>query len=78
MTTNKLAFFKLQEQDFVMQVELGDDATYSVIGMGSISFYMPSGDVLELHDVLFVPRLSKNVLSVSCLTDLKCVVEFDD
>jgi hypothetical protein len=32
-----------------MQVELVDDAKYSVIGMGSISFCMPAREVLELH-----------------------------
>jgi hypothetical protein len=36
-------------------VELGDDATYPVVGVGSISFQMPSGDVLELSGVLYVP-----------------------
>jgi hypothetical protein len=61
-----------------MQVELGDDAKYLVIGMGSISFCMPTGEVLELHEVLYVLGLTKNLLLVSCLTDLKCMVEFDD
>jgi hypothetical protein len=51
-----------------MSVELGDDATYPMKGLGSISFWMPSSDVLELNDVLFVPGLKKNLLSVSCMT----------
>jgi hypothetical protein len=61
-----------------MQVELGGNATYLVIGMGSISFCMPSSDVLELDDVLYVPGLTKNLLSISAMTDLRCVAEFDD
>jgi hypothetical protein len=44
-------------------VELGDDATYPVTRMGSVSFCMPSGDVLELDDVLYVLGLTKNLLS---------------
>jgi hypothetical protein len=39
---------------------------------------MPLGDVLELNDVLYVLGLTKNLLLVSTMTDLKCVVEFDD
>jgi hypothetical protein len=38
---------------------------------------MPLDDVLELNDVLFIPGLIKNLLSVSCITNLHCVVEFD-
>jgi hypothetical protein len=61
-----------------MQEELGDDAKFLVIGMGSISFHMPTREVLELHEVLYVLGLTKNLLSISCLIDLKCMVEFDD
>lgn len=38
-----------------MSVELGDDATYLVRRVGSISFQTPLGDVIELYNVLFVP-----------------------
>jgi hypothetical protein len=38
---------------------------------------MPSSDVLELDDVLYVPGLTKSLLLVSCMTDLQCMVEFD-
>jgi hypothetical protein len=41
-----------------MHVELGDDAKYLMIGMGSISFYMPTREVLELYEVLYVLVLS--------------------
>jgi hypothetical protein len=37
---------------------LGDDATYLVTRIGTISFKMPSGDVPKLHDTLFVPNLT--------------------
>ena len=40
-----------------MQMEPGDDATYPVAGMGSISFQMPSSDILELTGN--VPSLTK-------------------
>jgi hypothetical protein len=60
-----------------MSVELGDDATYPMRGVGSISFWMPSSDVLELSDVLFVPGLKKNILSVSCMEDHQWRVAFE-
>ena len=43
-----------------------------------VSFYMPSSDVLELSDVLYVPSLTKNLLTVSNVTYLKCLTEFDN
>jgi hypothetical protein len=59
-------------------VELGDDGKYLVIRLGSISFCMLAGEVLELHEVLYVLGMTKNLLLVSCLINLKCKVEFDD
>lgn len=61
-----------------MQVDLGDDATYLVAGMGSISLQMPSSDILELTSMLYVPRLTKNLLSMLVMTDLRYMAEFDD
>lgn len=51
-----------------MQVELGDDATYLFIGMGSISFCIPLGDVFKLDYALYVLGLTKNLLSMSAMT----------
>jgi hypothetical protein len=52
-----------------MQVELDDDATHPMTGMNTISFKMPSSDVLHLNDVLFVLSLTKNLLFVLAITD---------
>jgi hypothetical protein len=38
---------------------------------------MPSGDVVELSDVLFVPGLKKNLLSISYIADHQCKMAFD-
>jgi hypothetical protein len=48
-----------------MNVELGDDVTYHMRGFGSISFQVPSFDVLKLDYVCFVLGLKKNHLSVT-------------
>jgi len=59
-----------------MRAEFTDDATDSMKGVGSISLWMPSRDVLELNDVLFVLGLKKNLLSISYMTDFLCRVAF--
>jgi hypothetical protein len=78
MTFNKKISASFKNRDVGIQVELGDDATYPVTRIGTISFRMPLGDVLNLHDVLFVPRLTKNLLYISTITYMKCIVEFYD
>jgi hypothetical protein len=55
-------FNVLQEQDDGIQVELGNDAIFPMIGTGSLSFLMPSCDLLELDDVSYVPSLRKSPL----------------
>jgi hypothetical protein len=51
-------------------VELGDDAKYVVKGEGTILFHLESRGLLEAQDVLYVPKLKKNFLSVSVLEDM--------
>jgi hypothetical protein len=58
-------------------VELGDDASYHVRRISYISFQMPSCDVLELSDVLFVPSLMRNLLSMSSMEKVQWRVAFD-
>jgi hypothetical protein len=63
MTYDKTLFSGLWEQEGVTSVELGDDATYLMREVGSISFRTPLGDVL------FVLGLKKILISVSCMVD---------
>jgi hypothetical protein len=60
-----------------MSVELSDDATYSMRGVRSTSFKTLTSDVLDLKNVLYVRRLKKNLLSISCMVDYHCMAEFD-
>jgi hypothetical protein len=77
MTFNKKLFNKFHDEDGGMQVELGNEATYLVSGLGTISLRMPLDDDLDLHVVLFIPGLMKNLLYVSTMTNMKCVSKFD-
>jgi hypothetical protein len=49
--------------------------TYPTKESGSISFHMPSGDVLKLNEVLFVFGSKKNLLLVSYMTNFQYLVD---
>jgi hypothetical protein len=50
-------------------VELGDNAKYAVKGVGTTSFQLKSGKPLKMSEVLYVPGLKKNLLSISAMED---------
>lgn len=57
-------------------MELGDDAEYTMEGEGTFSFQLKSGGLLEAQDVLYVPELKKNLLSISALDDMGFAILF--
>ena len=65
--TNVLADFK--QVQFSSQVELGDDASYEIKGIGSASFQLVPGVVLHIENILYVPGLTKNLILVGVLED---------
>lgn len=75
MTCERKIFSRFQEQEVGMLVESSDDTMSPMKGLGSISFQMPF--VLELDFVLYVVDLIKCMLSISCMTNLLCSIEFD-
>ena len=77
VTHDKNIFSKFHDKEGGLHVEFGYDDKYLVKGLGSISFQMPLGDVLELYFVLYVPWLTKTFLLVSCITYLQSLDEFD-
>ena len=48
---------------------MGDDTSYSIQGIGSTSFRLDSGTELKIIEILYVPGIEKNLLSVSALED---------
>ena len=60
-----------------MKVSVGNGAKCPVKGLGTISFKMKEGETKELKDVLWVPDLSRNLLSVAAITDRDLQVQFD-
>jgi hypothetical protein len=59
-------------------VELGDKSTYLVEGFGQASVKLESGNHVHLRNVLYVPSLEKNLVSISCLEDKGNIISFMD
>jgi hypothetical protein len=58
-------------------VTLGDGKTVEAHGKGNVMLQLHSGTVGTLMDVLYVPKLSCNLLSVGAAADQKLTVEFN-
>ena len=69
MTSDCRALTSYKKKKFTTQVELGDDSTYKIEGVGSTSLQLVSGTVLHIDDILYVPGLTKNLLSVAGLEE---------
>ena len=64
------------ERDSGFHVELGDDSKYAVKGEGIVMFHIESRGSLDAQDVLYVPGLKKNLLSVLAMEDMGFAVIF--
>jgi hypothetical protein len=59
-------------------VKLGDDYQYPIKGVGEASYKLDSGKPLKMTDILYVPGLKKNLLSISSLEEKGFRVAFVD
>jgi len=59
-----------------MHIKLGDEKSYNVTSIGTITFQRESGSPLRLKDVMFVLSLKKNLIFVTVLEDHGCEVIF--
>jgi hypothetical protein len=50
-----------------MQLRVGNGASVAAVAVGDLDLHLPSGLVLELSSVYFVPSISRNIISVSCM-----------
>jgi hypothetical protein len=78
MTWYKEILSDFKTKSFAEQVEVGDDKCYKIEGVGSISFRLESGAMLHVDEVLYVPGLRMNLLSVATLEDKRYWVIFKD
>lgn len=72
----KKAITNYKDKKFDVKVELGDDGTYDIKGIGSASFQLVSGTVLHVEEILYVPGLKKNLISIAVLENKGYTVTF--
>ena len=75
MTGFKESFVKLSENESPHKVKLGDDYQYPIKGSGESSYKLDSVKSIKMKDV---PRLKKNLLSISTLDAKGMRVSFVD
>ena len=63
----KELFVNMSEHDSPHKVKHGDDYQYPIKGSGQASYKIDSGKSLKMKDLLYVPGLKKNILSIYAL-----------
>jgi len=69
MTGNRYFFSDLEEKDLHMNIKMVYDGRYNATGIGIVTFQRESGSPLKLKDVMFIPGLKKNFVSITVLED---------
>jgi hypothetical protein len=76
MSCNKDWFENYHETNNGANIYLGDDRSHQVKGYGDVPMTLPNGCVKQIHNVMYVPGIKKNLISVSTITDQDLKVEF--
>ena len=69
-------FFELSQAGIDVEVVLGDDTVIRAVRCGTIIFQRNSMSPMTLRDILFIPGLKKNLISVSMIKDRGLEVSF--
>jgi hypothetical protein len=78
MIGQKNTLSRLIEKDSPQKVSLGDDYQYPIKGMREATYKLDSGTPKRMKDVLYVPGLKKNLLSILALDEKGFKVAFID
>eukprot|EP00253_Pinus_taeda_P014774 PITA_14774 len=70
-TGYKEALSNLIEEETNLEIILGDNATYPVKGVGYVTLQLNQGNTIHLQEVLYVPDLKKNLVSILAFIDGK-------
>ena len=65
----KKSFVILSEHESPHKVKLGEDYQYPIKSSGESSYKLDSDKSLTMKEVLFIPGLKKNLLSISALDE---------
>ena len=64
MTGYKESFANMSKHESPHKVKLGDNYQYPIKGSGEASYKLDSRILLNMKNVLYIPRLKKNPLSI--------------
>jgi hypothetical protein len=78
MTSFKDSLSNLTKKDSSHQVRLGDNSSYPIKGIGNDFYSLDSRKHLKMENVLYVPGLQKNLISISRLEEKGFRVAFVD
>ena len=68
MTRNKHWFEDFKEINEGAHIYLGDDRSHQIKGCGKIYVILPNGNIKQIHNVMYVHGLTKNLIYVSMIT----------
>lgn len=77
MTSEKSLYSSMQPLQEPIIVKVGNNAKCPAEGTGSVSFVDSNGTVKKLSNVLYVPQIKRNLISVAAITDLGHEVSFN-
>jgi len=77
-TDYKEALYTLIEKETNLEIVLGDNSKYPVKGVGNVTLQLNQGNTIHLQDVLYLPDLKKNLVSISAMEDKGYKVAFSD
>lgn len=64
------------EKETNLEIVLGDNMKYLVKGVGNVSLKLSQGNMIHLHNVLYVVDLKRNLVSISAMEDKFYKVSF--
>jgi hypothetical protein len=73
---NKAFLSNLVAPTLLKTVRSTREQTHDVKGVGTVKIKLPTGQRQEIHHVLYVPTIQKNLFFVGALTDSYYLVEF--
>eukprot|EP00253_Pinus_taeda_P019375 PITA_19375 len=77
-TGYKESLSNLIENETNLEIVFGDNAKYPMKGVGNVTLQLNQGNTIHLQEVLYVPNLKKNLVSVSAMEDKGYKVTFID
>ena len=69
ITSDKSLFSTLEDKDLKIIIEMGDDGKNHVLGEGKVVFQREHGARITFTNVKYVPRMKKNLVSITMLED---------